>query len=41
MSFTPRAVDAFLLEDLRGADPFPRRADLDEDAFFVDAGLAI
>ena len=34
------AVDAFLLEDFRGADAFPRGGDLDEDAFARDAAAA-
>ena len=34
------AVDAFLLQDLGGADAFPRGGDLDEDAVAADAFLA-
>ena len=35
------AVDAFLLEDFRGADAFPGGGDLDEDALAADAGVIV
>ena len=35
------AVDAFLLEDLRGADALPGRRDLDQDALAPDAALLV
>ncbi len=35
------AVDAFLLQDLGGADAFPGGGELDEDALAGDAGLIV
>ena len=35
------AVDAFLLKDFSGADAFPGRGDLDEDAVAANAGVVV